>query len=123
MNPKKLLESYISGLYYSLDFAWRPSALDQAVTCIVLLARRGARWIPTDRSRLNHLRKVLGQIDRSKAIDILEKFLAADVFGPGVFCTLISTPKMNELLTDGRLKIAAGQKVIVDSRRPQDRRP
>lgn len=117
-----LLESYISGLYYLYEITWNPNALDKAVACIVFLAKHGARWSPTDRSRLNHLRKALAKIDRYKAIGILEIFLAASVFGPGVFRILMATPTMKDLLANDTLRKAAGQKTLVDSRRAKGKR-
>jgi hypothetical protein len=43
-------------------------------------------------------------MERYKAASVLEKFLAAGVFGPGVFQTLMSTPKMKELLVSDTLR-------------------
>jgi hypothetical protein len=72
--------------------------LDQAIACIELLAKHGARWAPTERSRLNHLRKALFKIDRYKAINVIENLLAADAFETAVFPTLVATPKMKDYL-------------------------
>ncbi len=116
-DGESLVESYFSGLYYSWDISWRPDRLDQIVASIELLAKRGARWAPTSGTRYNLLRAALRKIDRYKAISLLEKFVAMDLFGPGTFRTLMSTPKMEDLLSTDTLRLAFGQRPIGNSKR------
>jgi len=47
-------------------------------------------------------------MERYKAISVLERFLKIDLFGPGTFRVLMSTPTMKDLLGIELLKAAAG---------------
>ena len=77
------------------------------------LAKRGARWQPKEHYQYRQFRKGLYTTDKWQAFDILEKLLAADVFGDGVLREVMHTPKMKELLSRGyrntdRIREAAG---------------
>jgi len=115
-HGESLIESYFAGLHYSWNISWRADHLDQIVACIELLAKHGAKWTPSSRTSYDRLRAALRKIERYKAISILERFVALNVFGPGTFRILMATPKMKDFLVTDTLRLAAGQKVLGKAR-------
>lgn len=110
-DGRTILESYIRNLYYITDFfSWRLD-LDKLISCIEKLARRGAKWCPSEKSDYDTFRAALRKLEPYKAMSVLEHFLKIDLFGPGAFRVLISTPRMKDMLGTDVLRAAAGCKI------------
>lgn len=104
-SDESVMDRYISALCWSLDPSLSVGRPEKAMECIKLLARYGVRWNPSDRGKLSHLRSNLNRINPWHALDALVALLEANVFGDGVFATLMSRPKMRLLLTHHHTRI------------------
>jgi hypothetical protein len=71
------------------------------IQCIEKLAKHGAKWQPKERYRHSQFRRALYRVEKWRALDVLNKLLAAEAFGDGAFRELMSTPKIRELLSNG----------------------
>jgi hypothetical protein len=81
-------ETVMDSFFRSLGWDWDPIFMRRdsspTIQCIEKLAKHGARWQPKERYRYS-LRRALCRVEKWRALDVLNKPLAAEAFGDGVF--------------------------------------
>lgn len=100
------IDAAMGALSFSLDSLFGYSSFCEnkrinALACIDVLAKAGARWNPNDARGFSSFRRALGRADSSTAIRVLKRLVDARAVEEGAFHDLMRTPKMKALLESG----------------------
>lgn len=69
-----------------------------ALECLLLLASRGAKWVPRDEYEISNLRRSIVKMPRTDVVSGLTQMADAGLFEPGILHEVLRTPKVRQFI-------------------------
>lgn len=95
------MELLVSNFVWSLDGALYRRNPDRAVECIEVAASFGGRWKPEKSYSFRYFRRAIGQTKPYSIIQYLQRIVKSGAIEQDIFCELMKTPRMKEVLKGG----------------------
>lgn len=118
------MEALVRNFEWSIEGSFWRHDPDATVQCIEVAASFGGRWKPSDSHSLRYFRRAISRAEPYSAMPRLQRIVKSGAIEKDVFCEVMKTPRMKELLNSGapgtvflREFAGLGEKIVRKPRR------